>query len=212
MMPPLIPPFRFCLIEDGLYRGAYPSLPNLRFLAKLGLRSVISLLPEPLAPHLQAWCSEHGVHSHFECVRPFKEAVSITYERAAVLLQLLVLPERQPVYLHCLDGIGVTGLLVMCLRKLLNWAPSSIIKEYMRFARDGPDVPLPPPSHSLSFLHAWKPELEFMPKYLTLPSPLWLDAALAQQMKLRSTGVTACPVPWMVDWAPIKSGKVFGAT
>jgi tyrosine-protein phosphatase OCA6 len=54
--PPLVPPLRFSLVEEGVYRGAYPSLINLRFLHRLGLRSIISLLPEPPAPHLVQWC------------------------------------------------------------------------------------------------------------------------------------------------------------
>ena len=68
-LPPLVPPLRYCLVEEGLYRGAYPSLINLRFMTRLGLRSMVSLLPEPPAPHLIAWCEEHGICNHFECVK-----------------------------------------------------------------------------------------------------------------------------------------------
>ena len=178
-LPPLVPPLRYCLVEEGLYRGAYPSMINLRFLTRLGLRSMVSLLPEPPAPHLIAWCEEHGIRNHFECVKPFsKDEVTLTHERAASLLQLLVLPERQPVYVHCLDGVGVTGLLIMCLRKVLHWAPPSIFAEFSRFARDAADTPLPPPPHVLAFQHAWKPELEFLPQYLPAHPPLWLELAL----------------------------------
>ena len=42
--PPLVPPLRFSLVEEGVYRGAYPSQLNLRFLTRLGLRSMVSLL------------------------------------------------------------------------------------------------------------------------------------------------------------------------
>ena len=177
--PALVPPLRFCLVEEGLYRGAYPSLVNLRFLTRLGLRSMVSLLPEPPAPHLVAWCEEHNVHNHYECVRPFsKDEVTLTPERAASLLQLLVLPERHPVYVHCLDGTGVTGMLIMCLRKLMGWASSPILAEYSRFTRDGMDVALPPPQHAIAFLHTWKPELEFLPQHLPARPPSWLDIAL----------------------------------
>mmetsp|Transcript_14280 Transcript_14280/g.37050 ORF Transcript_14280/g.37050 Transcript_14280/m.37050 type:complete len:276 (+) Transcript_14280:97-924(+) len=178
-LPPLVPPLRYCHVEDGVYRGAYPSLINLRFLSRLGLRSMVSLLPEPPAPHLLAWCEENGVRNHYECVKPFgKDEVTLTQERVASLLQLLVLPERHPVYVHCLDGSGVTGLLIMCLRKLLHWAPPPILAEYSRFSRDGQDVPLPPPPHVIAFLHAWKPELEFLPEHLPAHPPIWLEKAL----------------------------------
>ena len=126
-LPPVVPPLRFQLVEEGVYRGAYPSLINLRFLSRLGLRSMVSLLPEPPAPHLLRWCEENGVRNHAERIAAPREGtgeqeVSFTHDRVADLLQLLVLPERQPVYVHCLDGVGITGTLVMCLRKLQRWS------------------------------------------------------------------------------------------
>jgi tyrosine-protein phosphatase OCA6 len=177
-LPPLVPPLRYSLVEEGVYRGAYPSRINLRFLTRLGLRSMVSLLPEPPAPHLLRWCDEHGVRNHYERVAPFQREVTLTHERIAELLQLLVLPDRQPVYVHCLDGIGVTGALIMGLRKLQRWMPPSVIAEYACFARaPGTDAPTPPASHVLSFFHAFKPELE-LARLLPPLLPAWLDAAL----------------------------------
>ena len=40
--------------------------------------------------------------------------------------------ENLPVYIHCLDGTNVVGLVIMCLRKLQNWIPSSIASEFSR--------------------------------------------------------------------------------
>lgn len=31
----LIPPFRFCMVEQGIYRGSYPVEKNFRFLKRL---------------------------------------------------------------------------------------------------------------------------------------------------------------------------------
>lgn len=179
-VPPIVPPLRFSLVEEGVYRGAYPSLLNLRFLSRLNLRSMVSLLPEPPAPHLMRWCEDNGVRNHFERVAPFKEEVVLTHERAAELLQLLVLPERQPVYVHCLDGVAVTGTLIMCLRKLLTWAPPPMVAEYARFNRDGTEMPTPPAHHIVSFVHAFKPELE-LARLLPAQLPIWLAAALGLQ-------------------------------
>ena len=55
-LPPLVPPLRFSQVEEGVYRGAYPSLINQRFLTRLGLRTIVSLLPEPPADDLLQWC------------------------------------------------------------------------------------------------------------------------------------------------------------
>ena len=164
-LPPLVPPLRFSQVEEGVYRGAYPSLVNQRFLTRLKLRTVVSLLPEPPTADLLRWCELAGVDNYAVVVMPFKkDEVTLTNERAVELLQvrspqprwrsvwrtvvltravcaqLLVTPERQPVYIHCLDGVTVTGTLVMCLRKLQRWALTPIVSEYTRFDRRRGDV------------------------------------------------------------------------
>lgn len=159
-LPPLVPPLRFSLVEEGIYRGAYPSLINFRFLKRLHLRSVVSLLPEEPAQDLLDWCEANRVQCHHRRVAVFKDEVMITHQRAAELLQactpaptqqltspmcnrsvdgrlddavsrlgssqtdartlrrlcadspapppqLIVSADRQPVYIHCLDGVQV---------------------------------------------------------------------------------------------------------
>jgi tyrosine-protein phosphatase OCA6 len=44
--PLLVPPFRFAAVENGVYRGAYPTLRNLRFLQRLRLATVVCISPE----------------------------------------------------------------------------------------------------------------------------------------------------------------------
>lgn len=41
-------------------------------------------------------------------------------------------PNNHPLYLHCLDGADVTGLVVACLRKLQMWSNSSAMSEFAR--------------------------------------------------------------------------------
>lgn len=33
-LPSLIPPFRYAIVEDGLFRGGYPKARNMRFLTR----------------------------------------------------------------------------------------------------------------------------------------------------------------------------------
>jgi len=42
----ITPPLRFGRINPCLYRGAYPTLRNFRFLRRLQLKSIISMTPE----------------------------------------------------------------------------------------------------------------------------------------------------------------------
>lgn len=52
----VVPPFRFGIVEAGVYRGAYPTLKNFPYLKTLGLTTVISLIPEPPTVDLEDFC------------------------------------------------------------------------------------------------------------------------------------------------------------
>jgi tyrosine-protein phosphatase OCA6 len=189
-LPPLVPPLRFSMVEEGIYRGAYPSLINLRFLTRLRLCSVISLLPEAPVRHITEWCEAHGVSHHAERVPVFKEEVTLTQERLSEVLQLLVRTKRQPVYLHCLDGVSVTGTVIMCLRRLQRWSVPPTVEEYSRFARGGAEVPTPPPAHVLGFLQAFHPEQEIS-RLAADELPPWLRAALADLLLAADEGAAS---------------------
>ena len=88
-LPPLVPPLRYSQVEEGVHRGAYPSLVNQRFLTRLRLRTIVSLLPEAPTPDLLYWCERNGVENYAVNVMPFKkDEVSLTHEQAAELLQV----------------------------------------------------------------------------------------------------------------------------
>ncbi|XXQ37004.1 Tyrosine specific protein phosphatases domain-containing protein [Plasmodiophora brassicae] len=129
----LIPPFRFAICEQGLSRGAYPTLLNMRFLAMKRLRTIVSLVPERPTCDVLDFCREHDIASHHFCVPKYTESVSITKEQVIKILQIIIDPSTLPCYVHCLDGVNVTGVVFACLRKLQNWVRSSIINEFCRF-------------------------------------------------------------------------------
>jgi len=52
--------------------------------------------------------------------------------------QLLIDPEAHPIFLHCMNGAEVTGLLVMCLRKLQMWSQTFALIEFSRSAERPP--------------------------------------------------------------------------
>ncbi|KAL1511211.1 hypothetical protein AB1Y20_006025 [Prymnesium parvum] len=182
-LPPLIPPLRFALVEEGIYRGAYPSLVNLRFLQRLQLRTVVSLLPEAPTPDLLAWCELHGIRNHAERIAVFKDEVTLTQERAAAILQILILPERQPVYVHCLDGVSVTGTLLMCMRKLQRWVPACYVAEFQRFAGQGSEVVSAPAAHISHFVESFKPDIVTAEMSRV---PEWLDSLRAMASRSAS--------------------------
>jgi tyrosine-protein phosphatase OCA6 len=42
----MIPPNRFGTVNPGVYRGSYPTLRNYRFLSRLQIKTIVSLIPE----------------------------------------------------------------------------------------------------------------------------------------------------------------------
>jgi len=136
--PMVITPFRFSIVEQGLFRGAHPTPKNFRFLKRLQLKTIVSLTPSP-NEELQKFCQNQKITmKHFQ-VPKFKEeesAISLEPAIVAQVLQELISLKNLPLFMHCLDGAHNTGLVIMCLRKLENWTLSVIFNEFTRFTRD----------------------------------------------------------------------------
>ena len=168
-MLPIFPPFRFACVEENLYRGAYPKERNYRFLKRLKLRSILSLTPSsPTAP-LLAFCDKNGIQSiHVKVDKP-KEDIPLTFSQVTSILKLILEPSNHPMFVHCLDGTLVTGMIVACLRKVQCRSNSSALKEYSRFF-DEEDVASPEES---DFLEKYQTELEInienAPTWIPIP-------------------------------------------
>uniref|UniRef100_M4BXN9 Tyrosine specific protein phosphatases domain-containing protein n=1 Tax=Hyaloperonospora arabidopsidis (strain Emoy2) TaxID=559515 RepID=M4BXN9_HYAAE len=135
--PALIPPFRFSTVQQGLYRGSYPTLKNFRFLRRLGLKTVVSVIPEPPTSDLADFCATEKITlRHFYAEKFTSDNVTVSPTTIAQILDLVVQLKHLPLYLHCLDGANVTGIVVMVLRKLLNWTKLATVSEFCRFTRD----------------------------------------------------------------------------
>jgi len=120
-----------------MFRGAYPTKRNFRFLRRLKLKTIVSVTPEPPKRDLLEFCEREGVvNLHFH-VEKFSDAVTISSSRVAHILEIMVQIDRHPLFLHCLDGAHVTGHIVMCLRKLQNWNLSVVYAEFCRFTKGG---------------------------------------------------------------------------
>ena len=105
-VPPVIPPFRFATVEAGrvvagrsaeecgaesLYRSAYPSLRNYRFLLGLNLQTIISLVPssEPIKD-LAEFCEMNLItHRHFQVPRFRGLRTSLLHMLSAALPNLI---------------------------------------------------------------------------------------------------------------------------
>jgi len=160
----LHPPFRFGVIEQDLFRGAYPKSRNCRFLTRLFLKTIISLTPEPPNPQLVDFCVLQKINLiHIRVDKP-KDSIPLTYGKVTQCLGVMINPINLPLFIHCLDGAVNTGVVTMCLRKLQMWAVPSAMVEYTRFIRDGVIG-----SEEAEFVEKFQTELD-IPRIL----PKWL--------------------------------------
>ncbi|KAF9431980.1 hypothetical protein BGZ76_011449 [Entomortierella beljakovae] len=161
---PLILPFRFGTVESEVYRGAYPKQRNLRFLKRLKLRTILSLIPDAPDAGFQEFCIQQGIRSIHLPVDKVKDNVPLTYNRAVEAVQIIIDQENLPIYIHCLDGASVTGLVICCLRKLQTWNVSSALGEFLRYLRGGVIS-----SEESGFVEKFSSEIE-----ISKPIPSWL--------------------------------------
>mmetsp|Transcript_35826 Transcript_35826/g.88163 ORF Transcript_35826/g.88163 Transcript_35826/m.88163 type:complete len:322 (-) Transcript_35826:688-1653(-) len=133
----IIPPFRFAIVENGLYRGAYPTLKNFPYLQTLNLKTIISLTPEPPTLDLDDFCALNGIELLHYMVEKPKDEVSMGVKDIEEVVQTIIKPSKLPLYIHCLDGTDVTGLIICCLRRLQAWHKDAVDNEFLRFSRTG---------------------------------------------------------------------------
>ena len=88
-MLPLVPPFSFAAVEEGVYRGAYPTLKNFRFMRRLRLTSLVSLVPEAPTADLAEFCSHERISLHHFPVDQMQESVTFEPEQVAKILKVL---------------------------------------------------------------------------------------------------------------------------
>lgn len=72
---------------------------------------------------------------HIKVEKP-KDTIPLTPLIVFQALQVLI-SGKYPVYIHCLDGAIVTGVVVMCLRKFQLWSAQVAMAEFSRHTRDG---------------------------------------------------------------------------
>ncbi|KAJ2356544.1 protein-tyrosine-phosphatase [Coemansia erecta] len=165
IIDPLIPPYRFERVQNRLYRGGYPKPRNFRFLRRQRLKTLVSLIPSDRDTQLTDYCRAENIERICIPVDSPNENVTLTDEIVSQCLELMTDASRTPLYIHCLDGSNVTGVVVMCLRKLQLWRIASLQNEYLRFEQDGEIIP-----EESEFVEA------YAGKALVLPNPVvdWL--------------------------------------
>ncbi|KAH0543652.1 hypothetical protein FGG08_002090 [Glutinoglossum americanum] len=127
----LVPPPNFSLVWKGVYRSSFPKADHFEHLKSLGLRSILTLVPEEYPEANIIFMKENGIKHHQISMPGNKEPfVKIPPQAIKAALGVVLNRHNHPILIHCNKGKHRTGCVVGCLRKLQTWALSSIFQEY----------------------------------------------------------------------------------
>ncbi|KAJ3109918.1 hypothetical protein HDU96_007061 [Phlyctochytrium bullatum] len=168
-LPPLYAPYRFGFVKEDLFRGGFPKERNYRFLKRLRLNTILSLTPNINFASLQAFCEQNDIsHIHFFVEKPKDDEPPLTFTQAAQILQLMTDATKLPMYVHCLDGTVVTGVMIMLLRRLQMWSIPWAISERGRYLGGDGTVA----AEEVEFVERFSGEFE-LANPLAIPRWLW---------------------------------------
>lgn len=132
----LIPPYRFGIVADGVYRSALPSQRNVPFLNLRQVHTIISLTPDPL--NVCRSCITESLSCkfvHFQVTKKKEDTkIPLTHEQITTILKLIMDKSSHPTLVHCLDGKLIVSLVVMCFYKCQHWNLTAILRDAARFS------------------------------------------------------------------------------
>ncbi|KAL8825385.1 MAG: hypothetical protein Q9170_007809, partial [Blastenia crenularia] len=129
------PVINFGQVVPGIYRSSFPMSGNFEHLRSLGLKTILTLVPQDYPAENVAFMEESSIQ-HFQVPIPAHkdESVKIPLHSIASALEILLNVERHPVLIHCNKGKHRTGCIVACYRMLNHWSPAAVITEYRKYA------------------------------------------------------------------------------
>lgn len=160
----IVSPLRFHLVQPGIYSGGYPTLRNFRFIKRLKLKLIISLIPEEPIKDLIEFCKNESIEHIYINSKYYKECVCLNYQQINEIIEKLIDKRNYPIYVHCLNGSNVSHQLIMCLRRLQNWNFKCIQSEANRYCNEII-------KEEFQFIKDWKGEIKVPEGNL----PTWLN-------------------------------------
>lgn len=163
MQKRIIPPFRFGYVEKDVLRGGHPISLNFDFLRTLHLKTMISMIPNPVDENLKKFCDDENITHHYYQIPEYAGQIAITSSQITEIISLMCNSNNLPVYIHSVGGGHTTGLVVMCLRKLQRWSTRAMFTEFNQYVADSLE------SCEEEFLHSFNSTFELPP-----PRPAWI--------------------------------------
>ncbi|KAI4192981.1 MAG: hypothetical protein LQ350_008512 [Teloschistes chrysophthalmus] len=126
----------FAQVAPGIYRSSFPMSGNFAHLRSLGLKTILTLVPEEYPSDNVTFMQENGIQ-HFQIPIPAHKspAVKIPLQNIANALDILQNPMMHPVLIHCNKGKHRTGCVVACYRMIADgWGTDAVITEYRKYS------------------------------------------------------------------------------
>lgn len=124
------------VVPDAVYRSSYPKPENYPYLKTLGLKTILTLVPEPIAPEYQQFMDGNGIQ-HFQVHIPAnKGRVQINACEMTRALDVVLDKRNHPMLIHCNKGKHRTGCVVGCFRRVQGQESEAVFDEYHKYARE----------------------------------------------------------------------------
>lgn len=121
----------FHVVSDRLYRGAQPTEEGIQHLARMGVKTILSLRCGRRASAIEKAAAE-AAGMRFENI-PLSYWKVPTEETIDRFLALVDDPANGPIFIHCFHGADRTGLLVATYRiSRLGWSFQEAYNEMKR--------------------------------------------------------------------------------
>ena len=119
-------------VTDGIYRGAQPEDGGLQKLAEMGVRTVINFRTgEDGVAKERSLAEKLGLRFIHEELPPHGRPSDESIRR---ILDLILDPENQPVFVHCKRGADRTGTVIACYRmEHAGWTEEQAMDEAAEF-------------------------------------------------------------------------------
>ncbi len=123
---------RFARVADGLYRSGQPDEAGFRYLAQLGIRTVIDLRgPGERAAAERALVESLGMRYVNVPLSGWRRPRDEEMQR---ILTIIADPASRPVLVHCRRGADRTGVVIALYRVLFEgWEPERAYREMRAF-------------------------------------------------------------------------------
>jgi tyrosine-protein phosphatase SIW14 len=130
-----VPPANYGAVLPGsIYRSSYPAEKNYEFIKDLKIKTILTLVPEPISPEYQTFMDSTGIQ-HFQVhIKANKGEVRVESCEMSRALRLILDRTNHPILIHCNKGKHRTGCTVACFRRIIGVDFNTCLDEYHTYA------------------------------------------------------------------------------